>query len=353
MSIVEAVSALAYERRPIEPLLHATVSSADELLSHCPELRDRQYARSVEQYAQAFDGTDSGPLPMLPPPILSEYAASRPLPSAHATPFLTSAAGVGPAAGVPRDAHDFVAMLQAQASSTVSRPPSVDVEHETLVCNTTRDACAAIERAVLEGRPLWIAAAITPLMDTPLWYPAGAIPIESYEHLIAGSRQSGIGMHRDRYVNRTAREQGGGPANAPDRPMSTYISLAKGVKHIILLPPTRHGGELAERLGGDGCDTADGRRTSAQRPFPTHPPPSLLQQVVAAGGYWFDLAAPSLAAPFRNVSAAAVPGMCVFIPAGWWHWILSDTEWHVAWSGSFFPDADREAGLEAGLQVTH
>lgn len=28
---------------------------------------------------------------------------------------------------------------------------------------------------------------------------------------------------------------------------------------------------------------------------------------------------------------------CLFMPAGWWHWLLADSNWHVAWSGSFFP----------------
>lgn len=46
------------------------------------------------------------------------------------------------------------------------------------------------------------------------------------------------------------------------------------------------------------------------------------------------------------------PTVCLFIPAGWWHWILADSEWHVAWSGSFFPpqsNGSREASRRASV----
>ena len=32
--------------------------------------------------------------------------------------------------------------------------------------------------------------------------------------------------------------------------------------------------------------------------------------------------------------------LCMFIPAGWYHWLAADAAWHVAWSGSFFPEAE-------------
>ena len=38
--------------------------------------------------------------------------------------------------------------------------------------------------------------------------------------------------------------------------------------------------------------------------------------------------------------------VCLFIPAGWWHWLAGDAEWHVAWSGSFFP-GNAPSGLKA------
>ena len=115
--------------------------------------------------------------------------------------------------------------------------------------------------------------------------------------------------------------------------MSTYISLAVGVKHVILLPPTPEASALAELLGGEEYGEADGRQVSTRRrPFPMRPEPAVLQRVLALGGYWFSMA-----------GGGIEDATCVFLPAGWWHWILSDSDWHAAWSGSFFPDADREA----------
>ena len=39
-----------------------------------------------------------------------------------------------------------------------------------------------------------------------------------------------------------------------------------------------------------------------------------------------------------------VQPLCLFIPAGWWHWLAGDSAWHVAWSGSFFPGTERPKG---------
>ena len=45
--------------------------------------------------------------------------------------------------------------------------------------------------------------------------------------------------------------------------------------------------------------------------------------------------------------------MALFIPAGWYHWLVGDSQWHVAWSGSIFPGSRRancelERGQAAG-----
>ena len=36
--------------------------------------------------------------------------------------------------------------------------------------------------------------------------------------------------------------------------------------------------------------------------------------------------------------------MALFIPSGWWHWLVGDSPWHVAWSGSIFPGSGSGAG---------
>ena len=87
----------------------------------------------------------------------------------------------------------------------------------------------------------------------------------------------------------------------------------------------------------------------------------MLEQVVAAGGFWFDLGARRAragsvmagsaacmhsAADVQDAEGQAEDAMCLFLPAGWWHWLVADCEWHVAWSASFFPDADRASRSE-------
>ena len=44
-----------------------------------------------------------------------------------------------------------------------------------------------------------------------------------------------------------------------------------------------------------------------------------------------------------------VEPVCVFLPAGWYHWLVGDSDFHVAWSGSFFPGTQsRAAGGKGG-----
>jgi hypothetical protein len=119
-------------------------------------------------------------------------------------------------------------------------------------------------------------------------------------------------------------------------PSCACSKLANGVKHVVLLPPTPEASILAEQLGGVQRNEPDpsGRvKKPTQRTFPIRPAPALLNQVVSLGGFWFTMG--GSCQPQRLTT-------CLFIPSGWWHWLLNDSEWHVAWSGSFFPDADRE-----------
>ena len=42
----------------------------------------------------------------------------------------------------------------------------------------------------------------------------------------------------------------------------------------------------------------------------------------------------------------------LFIPPGWFHWLLADSAWHVAWSGSYFPRAAAAASSPTGTTST-
>ena len=47
--------------------------------------------------------------------------------------------------------------------------------------------------------------------------------------------------------------------------VSTYLSLSRGRKHVLLLPPTDEGAAVAQQLGGEGCDDASGERRGGGR----------------------------------------------------------------------------------------
>ena len=140
-------------------------------------------------------------------------------------------------------------------------------------------------------------------------------------------------MHRDRYIT-----------DATETLVGTYIALARGRKHVVVLPPSAS--RLADDLGGADCDEIGGRSTSQRRAFPMRPSKTALESVVDAGGYWFDLAALPSADDDDGVGDGVAEGegdddehVYLFIPPGWFHWLLADSAWHVAWSGSYFPRA--------------
>jgi hypothetical protein len=110
-------------------------------------------------------------------------------------------------------------------------------------------------------------------------WPRHATPVPGFEHMIIGAGEAGIGMHRDRYCE------------AGEQLVSTYLAIGRGRKHVVLLPPTADGAAVAEKLGGCGCDDAYGRTGSQRAKLPPRPPPDLLEAVLSAGGYWFDIEA--------------------------------------------------------------
>lgn len=340
INIRDAVFSYAYASRVTSSSTVHSASDSDAyqssmaVLDICRSLRGGgRYACSLTDYRNGL-----GKLPFFPPPLA--FVESDKLPSAHPLPFLTTAAGTGPLAGVPSNLPDYVMRYLTyggtDARDTTRKLPHVQIDEITQPCyESSTEAARSITRAAAEGRRLWMLSML-PEMPHPPWWPWHARSIPSYEHLIVGIGSTGVGMHRDRFVDN---EAAAAVAPSCERLMCTYISLAMGIKHVLLLPPTPQGAALAEEIGGVGCDEPAGRRVSARQPFPAQPSPALLERVVTSGGYWFDLGA-------RDIDHHAVAdgqgAMCLFLPAGWWHWLQADSEWHVAWSASFFPDADRE-----------
>tara|TARA_B110001452_G_scaffold221880_1_gene194555 strand:- start:1383 stop:2627 length:1245 start_codon:yes stop_codon:yes gene_type:complete len=360
--------------------------AAQALIDASAGLRRRasQYATTFEAYAAAAaaqasgGGGGGGLLPLFPPPLVDMDATRKALPASCSAPFLCTSAGALPR-GVPDDVDDLVAGYLVSGVS--DSPPNIDVDFESVECASNGQARRALTSASAEGKRYWAACHVP--IEHPRWWPSGrgAEAVPGFEHLIVGEGSSGIGMHRDRY-----REDG-----RPDRLVSTYLSLGRGRKHVVLLPPTDEGAAVAELLGGLGCDNAYGRSSSQRVAMPVRPPPELLERVLQCGGFWFDLeagsAGPSDAEGGRcsddlakgEASEAGEAGegeaggeeearqttqdedadaeeedddddddddeaLCLFMPAGWWHWLLADSKWHVAWSGSFFPDCGQGGG---------
>jgi hypothetical protein len=68
-----------------------------------------------------------------------------------------------------------------------------------------------------------------------------------------------------------------------------------------------------------------------------NPSPELLAAVRAAGGYYFileDLPGSSS----RGRAAQDFSATLLYLPAGWWHWLVGLTPWHVVYGGSFYPE---------------
>ena len=256
--------------------------------------------------------SDAGPIPHFPPPSQEEaeavhYASvqatpkgdgniknnnnkrrhgDRTLPPNFSVPFLTEDAGALPH-GPPSCVDELNAHYLVNGATRM--PPNLDIDFESVECSTNGEARRALAKAEAECKLFWGAIHV-PGIEHPTWWPVRAEPVPGFEHMIVGVRDAGIGMHRDRYTKPLLpHEACDGGAPPPERLVSTYLTLGLGRKHIILLPPTDKGAHVAQTLGGAGCDDAYGRRDSQRARFPVRPPPDVLERVLDAGGFWFDV----------------------------------------------------------------
>ena len=361
--------ALSVTRRAIDRALQQDVdasasTAASEEGAASPGIPATRYAHCAADYTARFDAL-SGPLPCFPPPSHESLEASLPrrggIPPNFSTPFISSTAGALPR-GTPRSIDDLISRYLVAGTSR--SPPNIDVDFESVECGSNGEARRRLAAAAANERVYW-AAIHVPTIEHPDWWPVRATPVPGFSHLIVGSGRAGIGMHRDRYCG--APDAANSRTEAAEQLVSTYLALGHGRKHVVLLPPTEEGARVAEGLGGLGCDDKYGRRESQRVHLPPRPPPDVLKQVLDAGGYWFDLEAPSKDArgeegeeegeeecegeedeeeddddeeedaEEEDDEDSLGDAQALFIPAGWWHWLVGDSEWHVAWSGSIFP----------------
>lgn len=154
--------------------------------------------------------------------------------------------------------------------------------------------------------------------------------------MIFGRGNASIGLHFDK---------DNACAGGSRTPVSTYLAICSGRKLVLLLPP----GQKLLPAGGDaGMLLA--------------PTPEFLEKVRAAGGHFFlleDVGAGGSGAGSSGPSGSSASGAssgggisgggassgggafsatALFMPAGWWHWVVGLTDWHVVYGGSFYPD---------------
>lgn len=108
--------------------------------------------------------------------------------------------------------------------------------------------------------------------------------------------------------------------------MSTYLAICEGSKLVLLLPPD----QTLLPAGGDPD-------------LLLNPTPQFLEDVRAAGGYFFLL---EDLTPQRQGQGQGqqqngggdFSATALFMPAGWYHWLVGLTDWHVVYGGSFYPE---------------
>jgi hypothetical protein len=136
--------------------------------------------------------------------------------------------------------------------------------------------------------------------------------------VIFGRGNASIGLHFDK---------DNACAGGSRTPVSTYLAICEGSKLVLLLPPD----QTLLPAGGDPD-------------LLLKPTPQLLADVKAAGGYFFLLEDLTLQQQQQqqghssNGSGGDFSATALFMPSGWYHWLVGLTDWHVVFGGSFYPE---------------
>ena len=171
--------------------------------------------------------------------------------------------------------------------------PNIDIEGKKVEVKSWSKAKAILSEAEEENKSFWCTF-VDNSFKHPSWWPLDkAVP--TYNQVIVSSKATDIGIHTDVYKPKKAE-------------VHTYLSCHHGLKHVILLPPKE------TELFPEGGKT----------PFPLRPSKDLVQQIITAGGYYFDLG-PSHDGP-----------LTLYVPKSWRHWLLNDAEWSVMIGASRF-----------------
>jgi hypothetical protein len=158
-----------------------------------------------------------------------------------------------------------------------------------------------------------------------LLLPPVLLPTVLLLQVIFGRGNASIGLHFDK---------DNACAGGSRTPVSTYLAICEGSKLVLLLPPD----QTLLPAGGDPD-------------LLLKPTPQLLADVKAAGGYYFLLEdlTPQQQQQFSSGHGSSSSGSnggssggfsatALYMPSGWYHWLVGLTDWHVVYGGSFYPE---------------
>jgi hypothetical protein len=264
-------------------------------------------------------------MPCFPPPF--ERAPKALFPGCR-NPFVSLQSGS--IEEVPDDLEECLELYCNAGANDGNKPPNIDINGENIKAKSLSNARRALLQASSAGEMFW-AALVVDAISHPVWWPRpkrdncaccdeGDVP--NFNQVIIGSGETDIGIHID---NAPRPCRAGAPARDYDMVdakdpqykaclsagdnsvhVDTYITMARGCKHVIMLPS---GGNFF----GD------------KSPFPRSVDPELMQKILDHGGYFFNLE------PIDDQQHVTL-----FTPKGWHHWLLGKSEWHLIFGASRF-----------------
>ena len=145
----------------------------------------------------------------------------------------------------------------------------------------------------------WGAFNVAKHITNPKWWPKEK-NVPGYTQVIIGSGPTDIGIHIDQF----------GCENAP---VDTYITMFCGKKIVLMLPPNVNKEQFSEWF-------------DKKAEFPKSLTREQFTRIKECGGYYFDLS---------SVSSGRGQ-ITLFVPKGWFHWLLGQSEWAVIFGSSAF-----------------
>jgi|MDSY01.1.fsa_nt_gb hypothetical protein len=275
---------------------------------------------------------------LLPPPVMRN--PKRECPRLD-KPFVTIQCG-----SLPLYPDSLEEALGSYFTGRRDAHPKVDVNEAGKESCSWADARRTLLEADGSGQRYWCTFFCAE-MGHPQWWPklakgsdglgegSGSVPL--FDQVIIGRGRTGIGIHADSYTAGASKGESYLGTAHHKTLVSTCLTIVRGRKRVMLLPPAC--GE-----GGAECSWFGDADT-----FPLEPSLELLERIAAVGGYLFSIV---------PLSEREDEGVSLFTPAGWFHWLLGDgssdcsdledkatgDDWHVIFGGSFFPKRAHQLG---------